>query len=368
MKMKLVLGGLSALLFVGSAIAQTVDPQIKFTSTSSTPASVTVGDSSTPVTYSAYFATLKNGGGSELNQVKIKFTTSVTAKLTNAVVVGTYPAATCSPLTATSTVIECDFGSGYAPGSEISTPAIIVRTPSFIGTPTAGEQAAQKIFVDVTATFREGKSTSASPSSLGFTRAPQIVTPVAPFSDTLDSLVIKGGGQFFTGKNGAPNATDKQTTVVNFPPLPSIDYETIKIEEKAITEGDSLSQCTVLDVFSTCYATFLTAPAVIYGVADGHLSEKIRVFKSSLLKGAATRLDTVTWYYTPTDASGTPLNVAPTPIGICESGPTPRTDGIPCQTKPVICFKNNTAPTPDLVDVCEWEFINRSNGMIRPLL
>jgi len=102
---------------------------------------------------------------------------------------------------------------------------------------------------------------------------------------------------------------------------------------------------------------------VLYALNAGFLTEIIRVHPDNFKNGA--KMDTVIWEYIPTDANGAPAGAA-TNVSLCSGPTTPRSDGIPCQTAPVLCYKKSTPGwTAELDGVCEWKFINTRNGFMR---
>jgi hypothetical protein len=338
-------------------LAATVDPKISMPA-SSVPDTVTVSTSSTqqtPVTYVAYLVSLNNGGGSEINQLQIDATTSVTSGLTPAVIQdSSVNPALPSACTVAGTSLSCVFGT-LPPGAVLSFP-VIVAVPQYVAAPVAN----QSITLSLHASFREGKSGSASENSLGELNT-TVNTPVAAQSDSsLKSVVIKAGGNVHTG-SGIPKPTDVYTSAVAFQAL-SADYSLVTITESPFA-APQVPLCVGGRHFNTCHSTLLYAPDVVYALNGGFLTETIRVHPANFVKGA--KMNTVIWEYIPTDANGVPTGAA-TNVGLCSSPTTPRTDGIPCQTGPVLCYKKTTPGwTPELDGVCEWPFINNRNGLMR---
>jgi hypothetical protein len=340
------------------ALATTVDPKITMPA-SSVPETVTVSTSSTqqtPVTYVAYLVTFNNGGGSDINQLQIDAATSVTSGLTTAVIQGSsVNPALPSACVVSGTSLSCAFGT-LPPRATLTFP-IIVAVPQYAAAPVAG----QSITLSLHATFREGKSTTASGNSLG-ELSTTVSTPVAAQSDSsLKSVVVKAGGSFFTGGNGIPKTSDVYTSSVAFQPL-SANFSLVTIDESAFAPSQT-ALCVGGRHFNTCFSTLLFAPAVVYAQNAGFLTETIRVHPANFVSGA--KMNTVIWEYIPTDDNGVPAGAA-TPVSLCASPTTPRTDGIPCQRGPVLCYKKSTPGwTPELDGVCEWSFLNTRNGFMR---
>jgi hypothetical protein len=362
MNLKPILTGLLASIAVG-AIAQTTDPKISL-SIASVPETVTISESQqqTPKTYVVYELRLLNGGGSDINLVKIDASVAVSANLSPALIeaaanTGLPTACTIAP---SQTAVNCDFsGTAYPSGAELFVP-VVVTVPQYLALPPTGNE---KLTLSASSTFREGKSINASSSSVGALTALRD-TPVAELAfDSLKSAVIKQGGQFFTGKNGLPSAADPFNTRVQFAELP-VNYSRVEITEQPFASAADVAKCIGGKHFVTCYSTLLYAPDVVYTSAGGYLTEVIRIHPSNFSKPAA-QMDSVLWYYIPTDST------TEYPIGFCASATTPNpanSDGVyvPCQTKPVFCYKKSTPGwTPELDGVCEWTFINRSNGFIK---
>jgi hypothetical protein len=340
------------------ALAATVDPKISMPA-SSVPDTVTVSASSTqltPVTYVAYLVSFNNGGGSEVNLLQIDANTSVTGGLTAAVIQdSSVNPALPTACVAAGTTLNCSFGT-LPPGAVLSFP-VIVAVPQYTGAPVAGAS----ITFSLHATFREGKSTSATANSLGELNT-TVNTPVAPQSDSsLKSVVVKGGGNFHTGANGIPKTTDVYTSAVAFQPL-SANYSLVTINEAPFPAADA-ALCIGGGHFKICYSTLLFAPDVVYAVNGGYLTETLRMHPDNFKNGA--KPETVIWEYTATDANGAPTGAATT-VSLCSSPTTPRTDGIPCQVGPVVCYKKSTPGwTLELDGVCESKFINTRNGLMK---
>jgi hypothetical protein len=350
-----------------SATAATVDPKITMPAVS-VPETVTVSNSSsqdTPNTYLAYLVSFVNGGGSDINQVRLDGGITVTGGLTAALIdsVSTVLPGGCT-LAATSDSFSCSFGT-QKPGWRVDFP-VIVKVPEYKQTFGLNES----ITLTLNSSFREGKSGTASPSSLG-TLQTVAVTPVAQESpSSMKSIVLLKNEEnlFFTGGKGVPKATnagDVYTTLVNFAPLLTGPiFSRVEITEAEFVEA-FFGTCSGGGHFKKCHSTLLRAPDVDYEGTTKYLTETIRVHPDNFVKNA--KMSTVIWEYTPTDANGVALpGVDPTIVGMCGSLTTPRSDGIPCQTGPVVCYKKSTPGwTPELDGVCEWRFINLRNGFQR---
>jgi hypothetical protein len=348
-----------ALMTVPAVALATVDPKVSM-SVSSVPDTVTVSTSSTqqtPVTYVAYLVTI-NGSSNDENLLQVDATVSVTSGLTPAVIQdsGVNPAlpngCTVAPGGGS---LSCALGT--LPRGAVLTFPVIVAVPQYAVEPVAN----QSITLSLHATFREGNSTGASGNSLAELDA-SANTPVAAQSDSsLKSVVIKAGGNVHTGGNGIPKASDVYTTAVAFQAL-SANFSLVTITETPFLPAQQ-ALCIGGRHFGTCHSTLLFAPDVDYTLSGGFLSEIIRVHPANFVNGA--KMATVIWEYVPTDANGAPAGSA-TSVSLCSSPTTPRTDGIPCQTGPVICYKKTTPGwTLELDGVCEWKFINTRNGLMR---
>jgi hypothetical protein len=352
-------GAIALLAASAGALAATVDPKISMPA-QSVPETVTVSNSTsqqTPVTYVAYLVSLNNGGGSDINQLRIDATSSVTAGLTAAVIQSqtVNPAMPSQCTVVDATHLSCNFGT-IPPGAVVSFP-VIVAVPQYAGAPVAN----QSITLSLHSSFREGKSGSASNNSLGELDT-TVNTPVAAQSATsLKSVVIKAGGNFFTGGNGVPKTGDVYTSNVAFAAL-AANFSLVTIDETPF-ETASFGSCVGGKHFRTCFATKLFAPDVDYSSSGGFLTEVIRVHPDNFKSGF--KAETVLYEYTPTDSNGNASGAAQI-VGLCANATSPRTDGIPCQTAPVKCYKKSTPGwTADLDGVCEWTFINTRNGFMR---
>jgi hypothetical protein len=351
--------GAAALIATSAvALAATVDPKVSM-STSSVPETVTVSASSTqqtPVTYVAYLVTI-NGSSNDENLFQLDGTVTVTSGLTAAVIQGSavnpaLPAAcTVAPGGAS---LSCAFGT-LLRGAVLKFP-IIVAVPQYNAAPVAN----QSITLSLHATFREGNSTGASGTSLADLNA-TANTPVAPQSDSsVQTVVVKAGGNVHTGGNGIPKTNDVYTSAVAFQPL-TANYSLVTINEAPFSPSEA-ALCIGGGHFKTCFSTLLFAPDVVYS-SGGYLTEIIRVHPDNFKNGA--KPETVIWEYTATDANGAPTGAATT-VSLCSSPTTPRTDGIPCQAGPVVCYKKSTPGwTLELDGVCESKFINIRNGLMR---
>lgn len=364
MAKKSLLLALCAVAFAVGAVAQTTDPQIRL-NVSAVGTQVTVSASSTQdtpdKTYVAYVVQFVNGGGSELRQTVLRLAASasdpsqLSAPLIQPQSVNPDLPAACSVAPDGKSAI-CDFSAAPIPSGDSFQFPVIVSAPQFAGTPVTG----LSISLVAEGSFREGKSGTASDNSLGYTSgsASHSVTPLA--ADSVDSVVVKTGGKLFTGAKGIPTKLDTQSTEVTFPALTSVNYDLVNITETAVS-GAYANTCAGDRYFRTCFETSLSAPGVDYGVSGLYLTEVIRAHPDNILK-SASQMSRLVWFYTPTGSS------TATPIGQCASSTSPRTDGLPCQVGPGICYTKQTAPSAALIGVCEWTFINTRNGLIRPMV
>jgi hypothetical protein len=175
-----------------------------------------------------------------------------------------------------------------------------------------------------------------------------------PNPTVVKSTLLKSGGLYFTGIGGVPTSADVYASNVKFDPLSA--FAVLTLQETPFPTTDA--KCLGGGHFKTCYDTLLTAPQVLYSPGAGSVTEIIRVHPDNFAKGA--KMSTVIWEYTPTDAFGAPAGATST-VELCASPTTPRSDGLPCQTGPVLCYKNNSP----LAGICEWTFINTRNGLMR---
>jgi hypothetical protein len=363
MAKKSLLLALFAVAFAGSAAAQTTDPQIRINVTAvgtQVTASASTTQATPDQTYVAYVVQFVNGGGSELRQTVLRLAASASdASLLSAPLIQPQSVnpdlpAQCS-VAADGKSAVCDFSTAVIPSGVSFQFPVIVSAPQFAGAAVPG----LSISLVGEGTFREGKSGSASDNSLGYTSgsASHGVSPLAP--DSVDSVVVKAGGKLFTGAKGLPSKSDPQSTEVTFPGLTSVSYGLVNITESPVS-GPYATTCAGDRYFRTCFETSLSAPAIDYGSTGLYLTETLRAHPDNILK-SASQMSRLVWFYTPTGSS------AATPIGQCASPTSPRTDGLPCQVGPGVCYTKLNAPSADLIGVCEWTFINTRNGLIRPL-
>lgn len=347
-----------AALLIGQGAWATTDPQIS-AGAPSVPPSVTVFSSTTqqtPSTYVGYVFTLTNGGGSELNRIRLSGQISPSTNLTAITVpdidVGLPSACTLLPSVANANALTltCDFGTGVILPKTTLTIPVIVKVPQYTsGYTPAAAGADDFVKFEYTALFREGKSTTGSPTSDGVLTS-MTKTPVAALSESsVKSLVISNGGDFFTGKNGATNSTsDVFSTSVHVPTLTTGagTFTTATILEEPFSVG-----CTN---FKTCYGSQLTIP----GNFDPYLTIVLRQDAANIKPG--TKIETVLIDYT--DDAGVLFKN----IGLCASYPNipyVPTAGVPCIAKRVY-YKNNKVLgwTIDLDGDFEWTLINKKNG------
>lgn len=254
----------------GGVFAQTSDPRISASAESFPPAvtisTTTPANQNTPETYVAYFVTLTNGGGSDLNSIRIvNSNTTVTSGLTAAVIQGTsvnpdLPTA-CTPA---GTQLTCDFGTSLTlkPGETLSFP-VIVAVPQYVSEVVPTDP--QSIMFGFEARFREGKAgTNPSPNSDG-ALVRTVTTPVASLSiQSVKSFIVKGGGKLFTGSNATATSDDKFTTFVTVPPASS--YSVAEINESEVTSN---LNCSTRKNFYSCYETDISIPGIVFTVDDG---------------------------------------------------------------------------------------------------
>ena len=351
-----------AALFIAQGAWAATDPQIS-AGAPSVPPSVTVSNSTnqqTPSTYVGYVFTLNNGGGSDLNSIRLTGTIRSSANLTaitvpQNIVLGLLPSDCTLVTSSTETkalTLTCDFGTKVIPPNTALTFPVIVKVPQYVTGYVPAATADDFVKFEYTALFREGKSTTGSPTSDGVLTS-MTKTPVAALSESsVKSLVISTGGDFFTGKNGATNSTsDVFATSVRVPILATGTFTTATILEEPFAVG-----CTN---FKTCYASQLT----IRGTFDPYLMIVLRQDAGNIKPG--TKIESVLIEYVPDATSPLPTTyVSPFYPGLCASPTTPREDGLPCFAKPPVYYKNSKVPgwTPALDGDFEWTLINKKNG------
>jgi len=313
------------------------------------------GGSKPLVTYVAYTVKVSNDGGNTVNNIRFTAKTTLPNGNGEKAVFSGAEGGTCAPTVGgDGTEVLCTIGQLTA-GTPAPTVVLFFTAP-VKGTPTSPDT----VVLTGRTLYAEGTGGINSPpdNSINEWQA-AAVTLGTPNPTVVKSAVPKSGGEFFTGAGGIPVVdpdpakTDLYTSSVKFDPL-STPYAVLKIEESNTTD----SLCIGGQHFKTCFTTLLNAPQVLYSVGQGFLTETIRVHPDDFVKGA--KMSTVVWQYTPTDDAGVAVG-GPVTVGMCASETTPNSNGVPCQTKPVVCYKNNSP----LAGICEWTFINIRNGLMR---
>jgi hypothetical protein len=304
-------------------------------------------------TYVAYTVNVSNGGGNTVNNIRFTAQTAVTDGAEKAVF-SSADGASCVTTNTDKTAIECTIGQLTA-GQPAPTIALFFLAPAKVVNGVADGDGADSVALSGTTIYGEGFGgvpTSPPDNSVKpWDPVPAVV--LGTNNPTLvKSAVPKSGGLFFTGAGGAASSADVYASNVKFDPLSA--FAVLTLQETPFPASDA--KCLGGNHFVTCYTTLLTAPQVLYSPGTGFLTEIIRVHPDNFVNGA--KMNTVTWEYTPTDANGAPAGPAVI-VGMCAGPTTPRSDGVPCQTIPVVCAKKSDG------GVCEWTFINTKNGFQR---
>jgi hypothetical protein len=296
-------------------------------------------------TYVAFQVNVSNDGGNTVNNIRFTAKSEVTGGVGPALY-NSAEGASCVP-TSLPTEVTCTIGQLTANSPAAPIVLFFIAPADDTADPPGGD------FVKVTGTtfYAEGTGGINSPPDNSIRTWGSVQVPLGtPDPIQVKSAVPKAGGQFFTGGGGVPTSADVYASEVKFDPLSA--FAVMNLEESDATDA----KCIGGQHFKSCFKTLLNAPQVQYSVTGGYLTEVIRMHADNFVQGA--KMNTVTWEYTPTDAdgnaSGGPVNVQP-----CASPTTPRTDGIPCQAAPPVCFKKNAG------DYCEWTFLNKRNGFQR---
>ena len=339
--------GLASSAFGGAGIINTVVTPLQTNTTYSS------GGSKPLTTYVAYTVNVGNGGGNTINNVRFTAQTAVTdgaekAKFSSA------DGGSCVTTNADQTAIECTIGQ-LKGGQPAPTIALFFLAPAKVVNGVADADGTDSVSLSGTTLYAEGTGgvPNSPPDNSVKPWDPVAAVVLGTSNPTLvKSAVPKAGGQFFTGAGGVPSSADPYASDVKFDPLSA--FAVLKIEETPFPATDA--KCVGGQHFVTCFTTLLNAPQVLYSAGAGFLTETIRVHPDNFVNGA--KMGTVTWEYTPTDAVGAPAGPSVI-VGMCASPTTPRTDGNPCQTIPVVCAKKNQG------GICEWTFINTKNGFQR---
>jgi hypothetical protein len=360
MNKKFLLGALCSTLIAGGAVAQ-VDPQVSY-SVKPVPAAVTISATqNTPTTYLAYIIKFVNDGGSDLGTLHIDGTLATTdPRLMGAEILSALLPTECTPdATAPLTKVRCSYVD-VSPRTAFDIP-IIVKAPKFSGA--AGELVEGSVTFDTVAVYREGKSlaqptTNSSWATFDFPLVSTSVNGVNPVR--LDSVVIKSGGQFYTGERGIPTSTpgDQHASLVDFQEwLMERNYAELYIQETFVSALTDPACIGANSFKNRCWITEIFAPDVKY-TGGKYLTATIREHVSNI-KGSAGQ---ISWYYVYKDGAGVPQTY---PIQLCGSvtqpdagGATP--NGLPCQQSRVQCYRSGA-----LADICEWKFNNTGNGLIK---
>jgi hypothetical protein len=336
--------------FGGAGIINTVVTPVQENTTYSS------GGPTPLTTYVAYLVNVSNEGGNTINNIRFTAQTSVTDPAEKAVF-STAEGASCVTTNVDKTAIECTIGQLTA-GQPAPTIALFFLAPAKVVNGLADGVGTDAVNLSGTTIYGEGFGGLNSPpdNSINPWTPVQAVVLGTDNPTLVKSAVPKSGGLFFTGAGGVPTANppDLYASSVKLDPLNT--FAVLKIEETPLPATDAT--CLGGNHFVTCHTTLFTAPQVLYSPGTGFLTEIIRVHKDNFAKGA--KLDTVIWEYTPTDANGAPVGAVQT-VSLCASPTAPRSDGVPCQTGPVVCYKKNQP----LADICEWTFINTRNGLMR---
>ncbi len=342
----LVVAAILGSLWIGhGASAQTTDPFASLGAVS-VPEAVTVSQSNsvaTPTTYVAYVVTLSNLSSRQLTTISITGTVGVTGSLTAPVIKSIGLQGCPATPTPTSSCTASTFSRTYdtlAPGAILTFP-VIVAVPNYSSaTPVGGEA----INLSYEATFKNGNTSSSSPSSYGHLTNTK-TTPVEALSlISMKSVVIKGGGTFFTAENGISTSMAPLTTTVVVPPLTEGDFE-----EVILNREDNGQVCTN---FKKCFASNVSIP----GTFSPYLTVVLRQDASNIKPG--TKIESVLIRYTSADFDRY--------LDLCGSETSPNEDlkyGLPCIAKRVHYKSNKVLGwTRELDGDFEWILINHKNG------
>lgn len=318
------------------AQGQTTDPFATLAAPS-VPATVTVsqsGDVATPTTYVAYLVSLTNVSSRQISTISISGSVGVQGNLLAPVITSIGATDFCQK---TATTFSCSFAA-LDPGAVQVIP-VVVAVPTY----SAAADGTEAIKVAYTATFKNGNTSSSSQSSFG-TLMNTTTTLVAPLSAvSVKSLVIPGGGSFFTASNGISTPLAPLTTYVTVPPFTDADYTTAALDREDNTFCSN---------FKKCYAAKVSIP----GYFDPYLTIVLRQDATNIKNG--TKIESVLIKYTSDDNS-----IVDRVLQMCASPTTPRSDGVPCIAKTTY-YKSpkNPPPTPEFDGDFEWTIINHKNG------
>ncbi len=188
-------------------------------------------------------------------------------------------------------------------------------------------------------------------------------------ADTIKSAISKNGGALQTGNAGIPNSSTKATELLLVPQLPGVTQYTAAAVVIDLITGTNEAQCLNLGHFIQCpiFSTSVPTDPTLVGspplqFTSTPLSMTYRIHPSNFKMSAAQILNSVQIYYQKDGETGFQLVT-----DICPSAGTSNGTGRPCIAPSPQCYKNNNAPTPALVGVCEWKLNNTENGLLKVL-
>jgi hypothetical protein len=347
-------GYLLAAATVGVSMSAFGGAGIVTTSVSSLQSNVTYAvPGATPlVTYLGYEVAIANGGGNTINNIRFTGSMQITDPAEKAIfdsAQGASCSTTTNPGTSVNdgTSIECTIGQLKA-GEPAPKFAVFFKTPAKVTNAVADAAGEDHATFSGKVFYAEGAPTP--PNSVADWGP--IAVELGTFNpEDVRSAVPKGiaGYTVFTGDQAISKGTDKFTTLIKLPPLPS--YTTAAIKESVFSA--------VCSSFYICDQSELTIPLPEGTTSfSPYLTIVLRQDASNIRAG--TKIGNVLIDYV--DDQG----VLHQNIGDCASPTTPRSDYIPCIAARKY-YKNRSVPgwTADLDGDFEWTLINLRNGSFR---
>ena len=293
-------------------------------------------------TWIGYTVSISNTGGNTINAVRFTGGTSVTDPAESALYSSVEGTSACTPVGTTK--IECQLGQLRA-GESVPTFAVFFKTPVKVTNNVVdlnGEDSVKFSGITYYAEGTGGPNSIPQNSTVIWASTPVALGTGSPL--LVKSSVPKAGGTFFTGAGGVSKSDDKFATTVTIPS--SAKYTTAEIEESIFTTG-----CVS---FIACYTSKITIPLPAGTISfSPYLTIVLRQDKLNIVKG--TKIGSVVVKYT----DGANIYI----VGACQSGPMPRSDGIPCIAESKYYKDSRVAGwTVDLDGDFEWTLINLHNG------